>query len=176
MPESTTPTDPDPPFLEFIEKSDAIAGEKLAAAIPREYMQPSVARGFAGLAVSWSLYVGAIVGIAVLDRWYLVVPLVVIAGLGGWGLHCIAHDCGHGSFSRNRRLNFAIGHLALLPLLYPFHSWRHVHNLHHAHTMAIPATTLVTCSVRLTASSGESTQLSILRHLKGHVGGGPSLH
>ena len=137
MPQSTTPADPDPRFLEFIEKSDAIAGEKLAAAIPREYMQPSVARGFAGLAVSWSLYIGAIVGIAVLDRWYLVVPLVVIAGLGGWGLHCIAHDCGHGSFSRNRRLNFAIGHLALLPLLYPFHSWRHVHNLHHAHTNSL---------------------------------------
>ena len=97
MTQSTTPTDPDPRFVEFIEKSNAIAGEKLAAAIPREYMQPSVARGFAGFAVSWSLYIGAIVGIAVLDRWYLVAPLVLVAGLGGWGLHCIGHDCGHGS-------------------------------------------------------------------------------
>ena len=74
---------------------------------------------------------------AVLDRWYLVAPLVLIAGLGGWGLHCIGHDCGHGSFSRNRRLNFVIGHLSLLPLLYPFHAWRHVHNLHHAHTNSL---------------------------------------
>jgi hypothetical protein len=54
-----------------------------------EYMQPSVARGFAGFAVSLSLYVAAIVGMAVLDRWYLVPPLVVGAGLGGWG-RCIA--------------------------------------------------------------------------------------
>ena len=100
-------------------------------------MQPSVARGFAGLAVSLSVYVGAIVAMAVLDRWYLVAPLVVVAGLGGWGLHCIAHECGHGSFSRNRRLNFVIGHLALLHLLYPFHAWRHVHNLHHAHTNSL---------------------------------------
>ena len=137
MAKSTTPIDPDPRFIEFIEKSDAIAGEKLAAAIPREYMQPSVARGFAGFGVSSALYIGAVVGMAVLDRWYLVAPLVVIAGLGGWGLHCIGHECGHGSFSRNRRLNFVIGHLSLLPLLYPFHSWRHVHNWHHTHTNSL---------------------------------------
>ena len=132
-----SPTDPDPRFIEFIEKSSALEGAKLAAAIPREYMQPSVARGFAGLAVSSSLYIGALVGIATLDRWYLVAPLVVIAGLGGWGPHCIVHDCGHGSFSRNRRLNFLIGHMALLPLLYPFHAWRHVHNWHHAHANSL---------------------------------------
>ena len=48
------------------------------------------------------------------------------------GLHCIAHDCGHGSFSRSRKLNYAIGHISLLPLIYPFHAWRHVHNMHHS--------------------------------------------
>ena len=102
MPQSITPTEPDPRFKEFIEKSNALQGAKVTAAIPREYLQPSVARGFAGLAISLSVYVGAIVGIAVLDRWYLAAPLIVIAGLGGWGLHCIAHECGHGSFSRTR--------------------------------------------------------------------------
>ena len=137
MTQSTIPIDPDPRFVEFIQKSETIEGERLAAAIPREYMQPSVARGFLGFAVSAALYSGAIVGMAVLDRWYLVAPLVLIAGLGGWGLHCIGHDCGHGSFSRNRRLNFAIGHLSLLPLFYPFHSWRHVHNWHHAHANSL---------------------------------------
>jgi acyl-lipid omega-6 desaturase (Delta-12 desaturase) len=137
MTRSTVPTDPDPRFLEFVEKSHTIEGEKLAAAIPREYMQPSVVRGFAGFAVSLSLYVGAVAGMMVLDRWYLVLPLVVVAGLGGWGLHCVGHDCGHGSFSRNRRLNFVIGHLALLPLFYPFHAWRHVHNWHHAHANSL---------------------------------------
>jgi acyl-lipid omega-6 desaturase (Delta-12 desaturase) len=137
MPPSLTPTDRDPRFNDFIEKSNALEGAKVTAAIPKEYLKPSVARGFIGLAVSLSVYAGAIVGIAVLDRWYLIAPLLVIAGLGGWGLHCIAHECGHGSFSRNRRLNFAIGHVALLPLLYPFHSWRHVHNMHHAHTNSL---------------------------------------
>jgi omega-6 fatty acid desaturase (delta-12 desaturase) len=128
-------------LIEFLDKSHAIEGERLGAAIPREYMQPSVVRGFAGFAVSWALYIGAIVLMAVVDRWYLAPALLVAAGLGGWGLHCIGHECGHGSFSRNRRLNFLIGHLSLLPLLYPFHAWRHVHNWHHAHANSLESDT-----------------------------------
>ena len=137
MVQSTIPVTPDRRFVEFVEKSAAIEGRKLLAAIPREYMKPSVARGFAGLAVSAALYLGAVIGIGVLDQWYLIVPLILIAGLGGWGMHCIGHDCGHGSFSRSRRLNFLVGHVALLPLLYPFHAWRHVHNWHHTHTNSL---------------------------------------
>ncbi|BBX46472.1 fatty acid desaturase [Mycobacterium cookii] len=128
------PTNPDPGFVEFIRKSRALEGQKLTAVIPREYMQPSIIRGLASLAMSLTLYAGSLVGIACVDRWYLIVPLIGVAGLGGWGLHCIGHDCGHGSFSRNRRLNFAIGQFALLPLMYPFHAWRHEHNNHHSHT------------------------------------------
>src|SRR5690349_12449392 len=92
MAQSTIPLTPDPRFTEFIEKSGAIEGQKLLAAIPREYMKPSVARGFAGLVISAALYVGAVIGIAVLDRWYLIVPLIFVAGLGGWGMHCVGHD------------------------------------------------------------------------------------
>ena len=137
MTKTVTLTDPDPRFTEFVEKSNALDGAKLAAAIPKEYVQPSLARGILGLVASLSVYVGAIVAMAALDRWYLVVPLAILAGLGGWGMHCIAHECGHGSFSRNRRLNVMIGHLTLVHLLYPFHAWRHVHNLHHAHTNSL---------------------------------------
>jgi len=131
------PTNPDTRFLEFMEKSKAIEGERLAAAIPRAYLEPELWRGLLGFAMSWTLYAGSIVGMAVLHRWYAIPPLLVVAGLGGWGLHCIAHDCGHGSFSRSRRLNFIIGHISLLPLAYPFHAWRHVHNLHHGHTNSL---------------------------------------
>jgi omega-6 fatty acid desaturase (delta-12 desaturase) len=128
------PSTPGEPFADFLRKSDLIKDERLAAAIPREHFTPRPSRGLLGFALSWALYIGAIVGIAFSPTWLLYLPLLVVAGLGGWGLHCIAHDCGHGSFSRSRRLNFAIGHVALLPLAYPFHSWRHVHNLHHTHT------------------------------------------
>jgi acyl-lipid omega-6 desaturase (Delta-12 desaturase) len=134
MPAYNFPTDPDEHFAEFLRKSGQLEGERLASAIPREYFESRVARGLLGFAVSWALYIGAIIGLVFAPNWLLWIPLWIVAGLGGWGLHCIAHDCGHGSFSRSRKLNIAIGHISLLPLIYPFHSWRHVHNMHHSHT------------------------------------------
>lgn len=134
MPAYRFPSAPDEHFQEFLRKSEQIQGERLAEAIPKEYLEPRVGRGLLGFAVSWALYIGAIIGVALSPTWLLYLPLWIIAGLGGWGLHCIAHDCGHGSFSRSRRLNVIIGHIALLPLIYPFHAWRHVHNMHHSHT------------------------------------------
>ncbi len=134
MPAYHFPTAPDARFEEFLDKSRRIEDEALAAAIPRDCFKPRVWRGLLGFAVSWTVYLGALAGIAVTSNWLLLIPLWLVAGLGGWGLHCIAHDCGHGSFSRSRRLNVAIGHLSLLPLLYPFHAWRHVHYMHHSHT------------------------------------------
>ncbi|WP_432084871.1 fatty acid desaturase [Streptomyces sp. bgisy095] len=127
------PTAPDDQFAKFLAQSAAIEGERLQNAVPKEYFEPKVSRGLLGFAVSWLLYGGATVAVA-FTHWAFWVPLWLLAGLGGWGLHCIAHDAGHGSFSRNRRLNTAVGHLSLLPLAYPFHAWRHVHNMHHSST------------------------------------------
>lgn len=118
-------------------KSRQLAGRHLTDAIPREYFTPRTGRGVLGFAVSAALYAGSIIGVAFAPYWPLYLPLWMLAGLGGWGLHCIAHDCGHGSFSRSRRLNIAVGSTALLPLLYPFHAWRHVHNMHHSHTNSL---------------------------------------
>lgn len=137
MPAISFPTSPGREFEEFLRKSELIKDERLAAAIPREYFVPRAWRGLAGFAVSWALYLGAIAGLAYSPTWLLYPPLLVLAGLGGWGLHCIAHDCGHGSFSRSRRFSFAVGHVSLLPLAYPFHAWRHVHNLHHTYTNSL---------------------------------------
>jgi len=39
----------------------------------------------------------------------------------------IAHDCGHRSFAKQRWVNDLVGHLFMLPLIYPFHSWRILH-------------------------------------------------
>ncbi|MCP9943731.1 fatty acid desaturase [Streptomyces somaliensis] len=128
------PSAPDEHFQSFLRQAQSIEGERLAGAIPKEYFEPRIGRGAAGFAVSWLLYAGAIAGVAWAPHRLLWIPLWIVAGLGGWGLHCIAHDCGHGSFSRSRRLNHAVGHVSLLPLIYPFHAWRHVHNMHHGST------------------------------------------
>lgn len=134
MPAYSFPTSPGAEFKVIQDKARAIEGKRLTDAIPKSYYEPRAARGLLGFVVSYGLYIGSIIGVAYAPHWILYIPLWLIAGLGGWGLHCIAHDCGHNSFSRNRTLNVIIGHLSLLPLLYPFHSWRHVHTLHHSHT------------------------------------------
>lgn len=131
------PSTPGPEFEAFMAKSRALEGQRLAEAIPKAYFTPQAWRGLLGFFISYALYIGAIVGVAYAPHWGFYIPLYVIAGLGGWGLHCIAHDCGHNSFSRSKPLNVLIGHLALLPLIYPFYAWKHVHNLHHFHTNSI---------------------------------------
>lgn len=128
------PTEPGPDFAEFLRRSEQIQDVRLAGLVPRELFEPRVWRGLLGFAVSAALYAGAVAGLVFAPHWLFHPPLWLVAGLGAWGLHSIAHDCGHGAFSRSRRLNVIVGQLALLPLCYPFHAWRHVHNLHHAHT------------------------------------------
>jgi acyl-lipid omega-6 desaturase (Delta-12 desaturase) len=44
----------------------------------------------------------------------------------------IQHDCGHGSFFRNRRWNAILGHLCSLVTLTPYAHWRRQHAGHHA--------------------------------------------
>ena len=127
------PTEPGAPFQYLLKQIQDLEGENIAKAIPKELFAPRVWRGLLGFAASLSLYVGAIVLVS-MAHWSLWLPLWIAAGLGAWGLHCIAHDCGHRSFSRSKRFNNFLGQLSLLPMLYPFHAWRHVHNLHHMNT------------------------------------------
>jgi omega-6 fatty acid desaturase (delta-12 desaturase) len=55
-------------------------------------------------------------------------------GTAATGLFVIGHDCGHRSFAKQRWVNNWVGHLMMLPLIYPFHSWRILHDYHHIHT------------------------------------------
>jgi omega-6 fatty acid desaturase (delta-12 desaturase) len=88
--------------------------------------------------------------------WFKVALNVVLVGLGYWGLamapvlflplmwvftgtaltgfFVIGHDCGHRSFANRKWVNDWVGHLMFLPLIYPFHGWRILHNYHHKHT------------------------------------------
>lgn len=80
--------------------------------------------------------VAAVVGygaIALAPIWLL--PLAwIFTGTALTGWFVIAHDCGHRSFAKKRWVNDLVGHGFMLPLLYPFHSWRLLHDHHHVHT------------------------------------------
>ncbi|XP_027337864.1 omega-3 fatty acid desaturase, chloroplastic-like isoform X2 [Abrus precatorius] len=68
---------------------------------------------------------------AYLNNW-VVWPLYWAAqGTMFWALFVLGHDCGHGSFSNNPKLNSVVGHLLHSSILVPYHGWRISHRTHH---------------------------------------------
>ncbi|XP_010253759.1 PREDICTED: omega-3 fatty acid desaturase, chloroplastic-like isoform X1 [Nelumbo nucifera] len=68
---------------------------------------------------------------AYLNNW-VVWPLYWAAqGTMFWALFVLGHDCGHGSFSNNPKLNSVVGHFLHSSILVPYHGWRISHRTHH---------------------------------------------
>jgi len=137
----SAPPNQDAGFQRVVQMIQDVEHQKLAQSIPKSMYEPRVVRSMIGFLASYALYAGSVFLVSVAPHWALWIPLWIAAGLGGWGLHCIAHDCGHGSFSRSKTLNNWVGHLSLLPMIYPFNAWKHVHNMHHAATNNIETDT-----------------------------------
>ncbi|KAH8589309.1 fatty acid desaturase-domain-containing protein [Bisporella sp. PMI_857] len=57
-----------------------------------------------------------------------------LAGFVFTGIWILAHECGHGAFSKSKRLNYTMGLIMHSFLLVPFHSWRLSHSQHHKST------------------------------------------
>ncbi|KAI9063527.1 hypothetical protein FKP32DRAFT_1611689 [Trametes sanguinea] len=57
-----------------------------------------------------------------------------IAGLFGFGLWIIGHECGHYAFSESKMVNDVVGFIIHSALGVPFFSWRFSHARHHAGT------------------------------------------
>jgi acyl-lipid omega-6 desaturase (Delta-12 desaturase) len=118
---------------ELLKQLEVITYKEVLESIPRECFEKDTLRGVGAvvlhlvvLAVSYALMVISPIWLA---------PLFwVWIGTVFWGNFVLAHDCGHRSFSPYKWLNDFIGHTMLLPTLYPFHSWRIMHNRHHAWT------------------------------------------
>ncbi len=65
---------------------------------------------------------------------FLTVPLSILAGLFLVRIFIIQHDCGHGSFFKNRRYNDRVGLFASLFTWTPYFYWQRSHAIHHAHS------------------------------------------
>ena len=66
--------------------------------------------------------------------WFLLSVAWIFTGTALTGLFILGHDCGHYSFAKKRWVNELVGHLLMLPVVYPFHNWRIQHNAHHKYT------------------------------------------
>ncbi|KAJ0987667.1 hypothetical protein J5N97_006023 [Dioscorea zingiberensis] len=77
----------------------------------------------------------AVFGLVVFALWFdawSAWPLYWVAqGTMFWALFVLGHDCGHGSFSDNVRLNNLVGHFLHSFILVPYHGWRISHRTHH---------------------------------------------
>lgn len=106
----------------------------LRAALPPGLLRPSTPRAL-GYLLRDVLALAALHALAAGTDSAALAPLFVFAeGTLFWALFVLGHDCGHGAFSRRRRLNTIVGHLLHTPLLVPYHAWRLSHRLHHRHT------------------------------------------
>ncbi|KAH8801493.1 fatty acid desaturase-domain-containing protein [Xylogone sp. PMI_703] len=111
-------------------------------AIPPHCFKPSTLRSMAYVVRDY-FYVSVLIYVAV-----TFIPLVPHPALRflAWGLYTflqglvftgiwiLAHECGHGAFSKNKQLNGIMGLIMHSFLLVPFHSWRISHSQHHKST------------------------------------------
>ena len=105
------------------------------AAIPDACYVRSTPRGLAYLArdvLFYALVMGALV---VTDAWWLVLPLIVLAGLVVSALFILGHDAAHGALFDSPRLNGVVARAAMLPSLHVQEAWVLGHNrVHHGFT------------------------------------------
>jgi acyl-lipid omega-6 desaturase (Delta-12 desaturase) len=64
--------------------------------------------------------------------YFLTFGLTVIAAGFVIRIFIIFHDCCHQSFFNNKNANEVLGTISGIITLFPFHQWRHSHNVHHA--------------------------------------------
>ncbi len=67
------------------------------------------------------------------DRWYVLIPAMVVHAFSAVRLYVLQHDCGHHSLFETRLQNEIAGHVVSPFTFAPFEVMKQNHNLHHAH-------------------------------------------
>ncbi len=100
------------------------------------FRDPQPARSGRELAITLLPFLGlfAAIALAVKAGYWLALAATPLAGLFLLRLFIIQHDCGHGSFLRNRAINDWIGRVLGVFTLTPYDCWRQSHAQHHATT------------------------------------------
>jgi omega-6 fatty acid desaturase (delta-12 desaturase) len=101
--------------------------------IPKECFEKNGRKAALSLLVTFAATAVGYTAIA-FSPWFLLPFAWFFTGTALTGWFVIGHDCGHRSFAKRRWVNDWVGHMMMLPLIYPFHSWRLLHDHHHVHT------------------------------------------
>nr|CAB3496243.1 unnamed protein product [Digitaria exilis] len=104
---------------------------EIRAAIPKHCWVKDPWRSMSYVLRDVLVVLGLAAAAARIDSW-LVWPLYWAAqGTMFWALFVLGHDCGHGSFSNNVKLNSVVGHILHSSILVPYNGWRISHRTHH---------------------------------------------
>jgi omega-6 fatty acid desaturase (delta-12 desaturase) len=57
-----------------------------------------------------------------------------VTGTVAMGLWVLAHECGHGAFSKNKTIQDTVGYVLHSMFLVPYYSWQRSHAVHHQYT------------------------------------------
>lgn len=103
--------------------------------IPEACYVRSTRRAVGALAQAVLLYGAPLVGLVLVERWWAVLALWLLAGLGVSGLFVLGHDASHGALLRSRRANRLVARLCMVPSLHVEAAWDLGHNrIHHGYT------------------------------------------
>mmetsp|Transcript_24166 Transcript_24166/g.36063 ORF Transcript_24166/g.36063 Transcript_24166/m.36063 type:complete len:472 (-) Transcript_24166:589-2004(-) len=115
----------------------------LKAVIPKECFTPDTTTSLAYLSVS---LIGTALctafGISALpvlspDNFFTLpfwTAYSAVTGTVAMGLWVLAHECGHGAFSKNKTIQDTVGFVLHSILLVPYYSWQRSHAVHHKFT------------------------------------------
>uniref|UniRef100_A0A0G4GNS3 Fatty acid desaturase domain-containing protein n=1 Tax=Chromera velia CCMP2878 TaxID=1169474 RepID=A0A0G4GNS3_9ALVE len=131
LPVLETPKASPPSESGFPQEAPPFSLADLKRVIPARCLQKSAAKSLSFLAKDLAIIAALSVTANALDN-PLFWPLYWFAqGTMFWALFVVGHDCGHGSFSDDRKLNDLIGHLTHSSILVPYHGWQISHRTHH---------------------------------------------
>ncbi|XP_042027694.1 omega-3 fatty acid desaturase, chloroplastic-like [Salvia splendens] len=103
----------------------------IRAAIPKHCWVKNPWKSMSYVVRDVAVVFGLAAAAAYLNNW-AAWPLYWFAqGTMFWALFVLGHDCGHGSFSNDPKLNSVAGHLLHSSILVPYHGWRISHRTHH---------------------------------------------
>jgi len=125
-----------------IRSSDIPSFATVKSVIPQECFQPDTLTSFGYLSVSAAatalctavgVQMDSLLGTSI---WTLPIwsAYAAVTGTVAMGLWVLAHECGHGAFSKDKRINDAVGFVLHSALLVPYYSWQHSHAVHHRYT------------------------------------------
>ena len=121
-----------------INDSDIPSIKEFQDVIPDQFFRPKTSTSFKYLLQSILIQIVVLkVGLSIplspklTPIWII---YILISGTTAMGFWVIAHECGHGAFSNNKKLETIVGYLLHSILLVPYFSWQRSHSVHHRFT------------------------------------------